>query len=154
MTAVHDQAMNIPAEQQVALAFRIAAEAHRGQVDKAGHAYISHPARVAARLVGEHGDQVVAWLHDVIEDSDFTADDLIRRGIDADLVHDVVLLTRQPGQSPADYYAGIRTSERALRVKRADIADNSDPERLKLLDATTADRLRRKYAAALEALGA
>lgn len=143
-----------------ALARRIAEEAHAGQVDKAGEPYIGHVSRVAARL-DDPLDRAVAWLHDVLEDTDTTLLDLAYLGrCDADVgmsewsrvVGDVVVLTHRPNEPRSDYYARIRTSPRAVRVKLADIADNTDPDRLAQLDEATRTRLTEKYRKAREAL--
>lgn len=131
----------------------IAWMAHAGQVDKAGNPYIEHPARVAARVEDNIGDAAVAWLHDVIEDTSVTAEALRDAGIPDDIVDDIELLTRKPGQQIEDYYDGIRQSFRARRVKLADIADNSDIDRLALLDDATIARLVKKYAKARRLLG-
>lgn len=69
------------------------------------------------------------------------------------MVTAVELLTRTPTVEPATYYARIRANALATKVKLADLADNSDPERLALLDEATRTRLAAKYAVAYEALG-
>lgn len=135
----------------VAVARAIAYIAHRGQVDKAGAAYIDHPRRVAERLT-EPGAVAAAWLHDVIEDCGISADDLRQAGIPGDVVEAVALLTRMPDQPSEDYYAAIRTNPVALAVKLADIADNTDEDRLRRLPDETQVRLRAKYDAARQAL--
>lgn len=135
----------------VALAARVARDAHSGQVDKAGAAYISHPARVAAgareRAQDSDADLVeaAAWLHDVVEDTGTTLDDLAELGFPKRLVAAVDAITRKPGEPSDTYYARVAASPIALVVKFADLADNSDPERLALLDPLTGDRLRAKY---------
>lgn len=135
----------------MAAARAIAYIAHRGQTDKAGAAYIDHPRRVAERL-SEPAQVAAAWLHDVIEDCGITADDLRAAGIPEDVVAAVVLLTRTPDQPSQDYYAAIKDDPIALAVKLADIADNTDEERLARLPQETQARLRSKYAAAVQAL--
>lgn len=139
----------------VAVARAIATVAHFGQTDKGGNPYIDHPRRVAERVSDDDGDRAVAWLHDVLEDTDVTAEALIAAGVPVYIVRDVELLTRKKEIAPEDYYRDIRmTSARARRVKLADIADNTDPDRLALLDDTTIARLTRKYAKARLLLGA
>lgn len=155
----HTMNETLEGQQLVAVARAIATLAHTGQVDKASHPYIDHPRRVAWRLVEEnpdyrYGDIAVAWLHDVLEDTGITIADLKACGIPGDVIADVVLLTRDPKQPVEDYYAGIRTrSQRARRVKLADIADNMHPMRLAQLDDATVVRLVKKYAKALDLLG-
>ncbi|KXX58406.1 HD domain-containing protein [Rhodococcus sp. LB1] len=129
------------------LAEQIASAAHDGQVDKAGQPYIAHPARVAARVGGDERAVAAAWLHDVVEDSDVTLADL-EESFPVEVTAAVDALTRRGGEDPADYYARVRQVPLALTVKLADLADNSDPQRLAQLDAATRDRLTAKYARA------
>lgn len=127
----------------------IATTAHRGQVDKAGAPYIGHPARVAGHAAAAGGDERVvaaAWLHDVVEDTGVTPDDLCTAGIPDDVVAAVVALSKVPGQSVEDYVAAVNRDPIARAVKVADLADNTDPERLAQLDEDTRERLVAKYA--------
>lgn len=126
----------------------VAMVAHLGQVDKAGQPYIDHCQRVAARMTSA-AYQAAAWLHDVLEDTELSAADLIEMGCPTDVVQAVKLLTRGE-ESVEDYYRFVRWNPIALAVKRADIADNTDPRRLLLLDDATQLRLVKKYAKALE----
>ncbi|MFW2543918.1 HD domain-containing protein [Primorskyibacter sp. 2E107] len=134
----------------IGAAFELALSAHAGQTDKAGMAYIGHVARVAAGVTDEI-DVVVALLHDVVEDCDIPlaqiADQFGPRVAEA-----VDAITRRPDERPETYYARVAANPIATRVKRADIADNSHPARLALLDAETRDRLTRKYQTALRHL--
>ena len=143
------------ARELVTIARTIALIAHLGQTDKAGAPYIAHPRRVAESLAA-HGypEHVIAagWLHDVLEDSLVTAETLRAAGIDGRTVEVVALLTRSSDVEPADYYARIREDSDAQAVKRADIRDNADPERLSKLDAATQARLTRKYETALASI--
>lgn len=138
-------------EDIVSRAKALAIRAHAGQVDKAGRPYIEHVSRVAARVSGYPVTEAVAWLHDVAEDSEAFVDELVDTFPEY-IWQTVAHLTRLKGVSDGAYYALIRSDWAALQVKLADIADNSDEERLALLDAKTANRLRKKYKAALEAL--
>jgi (p)ppGpp synthase/HD superfamily hydrolase len=146
-----------PYEQaKIDLAQRLARKAHDGQFDKAGRPYIEHPARVATAVeAAGYGYQVVcaAWLHDVIEDTEWTAEALFNAGMPLNTVHAVIDLTRVPHQAPEDYYLQVKHSPIALAVKEFDIADNCDPERRALLDPKTSARLERKYAKARRLLG-
>lgn len=134
----------------LATAIAIAARAHAGQVDKAGEDYLAHPLRVAARVV-DAGDEVVAaaLLHDVLEDSELTLAALSEAGLPAQVVETVDHLTRRPGEA---YETAVRRAAAhplAVIVKRADIADNSDPARLARLPEGLRSRLQAKYARAL-----
>lgn len=132
-------------------ATRIARAAHEGQVDKSGKPYIDHPLRVMGRVSGEHA-RMAAVLHDVVEDTAVTDDDLLAAGCPPEVVATVLALSHRDGEAQEDYLARVRADPVAVEVKRADIADNTSPARLALLDPATQDRLRAKYARALEIL--
>lgn len=139
------KAMNI-VEKAKELAYR----AHAGQVDKAGRPYIEHVARVAAAVSDDPEAEAVAWLHDVIEDHPGFAHEVMH-GFPHEVSLAAMELDRQTCHSDM-YYACVKANPLSLRVKLADIADNSDEARLALLDEKTAARLRRKYRKALAAL--
>lgn len=140
---------------QSGMASAIASIAHRRQVDKLGQPYIDHPARVAEAFdaIGQPVEHCAAWLHDVIEDTDITAQDLRDAGILPEIVLVVELLTRRDDTSDEDYYEGIARHPQARAVKLADIADNSASWRVGRLDHETQVRLAQKYRKALLALG-
>ncbi|RDI20174.1 HD domain-containing protein [Lentzea flaviverrucosa] len=129
-------------------AIAIATTAHDGQVDKSGRPYIGHPLRVMASLTGEH-EQMAAVLHDVIEDTPVTADDLRAHGCPAAVVDAVVALSHLPEEPQEDYLRRVAANPLALSVKRADISDNLAPARIAQLDEATQERLKAKYARAL-----
>ncbi|WP_426355626.1 phosphohydrolase [Stenotrophomonas maltophilia] len=128
----------------------LAHRAHAGQVDKAGRPYIEHVARVAAAVSDDPDAEAIAWLHDVLEDCESFAGDVY--GFPGYIVGSVEALSRTCYNNPKNYYRIIRSCPRTLRVKLADIADNSSEDRLALLDDKTAARLRRKYAKAIREL--
>jgi (p)ppGpp synthase/HD superfamily hydrolase len=136
-------------------ALDLAGRLHAGQLDKAGQPYIGHLRRVAAAVYargGSDAEQIAAALHDAIEDGHATAEFLAADGVPSAALHLVALLTKAEGQRYADYLAAIKADPGALLVKLADIADNSDPERLAMLPPDVADRLRTKYSKAMEIL--
>ncbi|MFI9006499.1 phosphohydrolase [Actinosynnema sp. NPDC053489] len=133
-------------------AIRIARAAHDGQVDKSGQPYIGHPLRVMGRVSGEHA-RMAAVLHDVVEDTSVTADDLLAAGCPPPVVATVLALSHRDGESQEDYLARVLADPVAVVVKRADIADNTSPPRLAALDPATRERLRAKYSKALDVLG-
>lgn len=141
-------------DEQVAIGKAIATVAHKGQVDKAGAAYIDHPRRVAERLEVTHDPVIIAagWLHDVVEDTDLDGIDLLAAGVSIQAVHLVNLLTRRAEVQAADYYRLIREEPGALAVKLADIADNTDRDRLAKLPPELRARLEEKYDRARAAL--
>lgn len=110
---------------QVELARQIATEAHRGQFRRDGKTpYISHPEAVASALEGEI-EQAAAILHDTIEDTGMTAQDLLNRGVDPEIVRVVELLTHTKGESYLDYILRVKGDPIATRIKLADIKHNS-----------------------------
>lgn len=131
------------------LAERIARAAHAGQLDQAGSNYITHPQRVAQHLerAGQPETVVAAgWLHDVIEDTPTTLDDLASAGIPSDTLTIVDAMTKRNGETSEQYADRlIMAGVHAVAVKRADIADNTDPARLAQLDEATQLRLTAKY---------
>ena len=136
-------------------AIALAEFAHRNQRDKAGLAYIEHPKRVLAAVQATGARpyvQIAAVLHDVIEDTPFTAEMLLEMGFSEAAVQLIVLLTRSDDVTPEDYYARIKFNADARIIKRADINDNLQEWRLSYLTDATQKRLRAKYAAALQAL--
>ncbi|ETD31754.1 HD domain-containing protein [Williamsia sp. D3] len=138
----------------IAIADTIAVQAHKGQTDKLGNDYIHHPRSVARRVDQTNTAAVAAaLLHDVVEDSQTTPVDLADRGIPADVIAAVELLTRRDDVSSDGYYAAIVKDPVALEVKLADLADNTDPARLRLLDEATQRKLIVKYTKAYRALG-
>jgi (p)ppGpp synthase/HD superfamily hydrolase len=120
-------------------------------MDKAGEPYIGHVMRVAARLPDDATDdeRVAALLHDAIEDAGETMESLRAAGVSPNAVAIIDALTRREGEFYSDFIARVVAAGRsAVRVKLADIGDNTDPGRTGRLDAATRDRLQRKYAGA------
>lgn len=130
--------------------------AHRKQVDKAGMQYIEHPKRVMKSVQNQGAMpyvQMGAILHDVIEDTPFTAEMLVKLGVPKSAVDLVVLLTRTKDVEPDEYYRRIAGVPEARLIKIADIEDNTQAWRLSYLDPETQKRLFIKYAKAKQALG-
>ena len=147
--------MNQQGTQLIATAQRLCDQAHVGQVDKAGKPYAEHPRRVAGYVkAGNASAAAAALLHDVLEDTSMTSTDLAAAGIGADVIEVVELLTRSEDAAGDEYYRHIRAHPIAWEVKLADLADNTDPDRLALLRPADRSRLMAKYAAAYAALGA
>jgi (p)ppGpp synthase/HD superfamily hydrolase len=105
-------------------ALQIAARAHEGQVDKHGQPYILHPLRVMAAVEGEEA-RIVAILHDVIEDTPVTDEDLRREGFGEAILEALDRLTHRKDEPYADYVIRCKGHEIARRVKLADLEDNS-----------------------------
>lgn len=129
---------------------KIALDAYTGKKDKAGKTYILHPLRIMQKMESEEL-KAVAILHDVIEDSDYTADDLRAEGIPGEVVEAVVSLTRNEGESYSDFIDRASRNALARDVKLADIEDNMDILRLEEIREKDLERLK-KYHKAYRAL--
>lgn len=140
----------------------IAALAHHGQVDAIGAPYNGHLARVASYAesirgrMGEpldrHDVEAVAWLHDVLEDTPVTFDELRIAGLPSQVCSAVSLLTHR-GEERRIYLAKIAENPLARLVKIADTRDNTDPKRLEaVIDKGRQARLATKYAGQMELL--
>jgi len=106
-------------------AISIASLAHAGQLDKGGEPYILHPLRVMMKLK-DRKHRIVAVLHDIIEDTDITDQDLLDYGLGHELVNHVLTLTRRKDENYDEYINRICYDELAMRVKLADLEDNMD----------------------------
>ena len=110
-------------------AIEISAHAHAGQIDKAGEPYILHPLRVMMG-VPTRDEQIVAVLHDIVEDTEITPEDLRAEGFSDRVVEAVVTLTKVKGQTYEQFIAGLAHHQLARVVKLADLKDNSDISRI------------------------
>lgn len=119
-----------------------ATEAHRGQVDKAGVPYILHPLRMMCSQQNDT-ERIIALLHDVIEDTDYTFDDLRRMGYEEEIIEAVDCLTRRDDETYEAFIQRIKTNPLARRVKLADLQDNMDLRRIRLLQEHDLERLQR-----------
>lgn len=113
----------------IADAVALACEAHRGAVDKAGAPYVLHPLRVMA-AVGSEEAKMAAVLHDVVEDSAVSVEDLASWGYPAVVVEAVEALSKRPGESYSAFVERCAACPLAREVKRADLEDNMDVRRL------------------------
>lgn len=131
-------------------AVTLAAQVHRGQKDKAGRPYILHSLRVMLAQETDLG-MTAAVLHDVVEDTGLTIEDLRRMGYPKAVLELIDLVTRREGEAYDEYIERARRSPLAKRIKLADLEDNMDVSRLP--EVTEKDRVRlAKYAAAKTAL--
>lgn len=138
-------------------AIEIAAEAHRGQTDKAGSPYVLHPLRVMMALETDD-ERIVGVLHDVVEDGPgWTFERLEEEGFSAPVLEALRLVTKRPedeGDTEAVYLSFVRRAKAnriARRVKTADILDNLNASRLSVLAEKDMRRMNR-YLAALREL--
>ena len=110
-------------------AILLAYRAHEGQKDRSGLPYILHPIHLAEQMTTEDSC-VVAMLHDVLEDTDMTEEDLREEGFTERQIEAVKLLTRTEEEDYFEYVRRIRENDLACAVKLADLAHNMDRTRL------------------------
>jgi len=110
-------------------AIEIAARAHGGQRDKAGEPYILHPLRVMLSLGGAY-ERMAAALHDVVEDTSVTLEDLALEGFPPEVLGALDALTKRDGERRLDSAARAARNPIARAVKLADLKDNMDLSRL------------------------
>ena len=142
--------MNTTEQSMVDLALSIARQAHEGQLDKAGVDYIEHPIYVASQVDTEE-EKAVALLHDVIEDSPFTAEELLLAGLLETVVTAVQILSKKKGQDYQTYLENVKSNPLARVVKLADLKHNSDLSRLSSVTDKDLERLE-KYKKAIDYL--
>ena len=106
-------------------AYKIAKKAHLGQVDKAGEDYIKHPEKVAS-FVKTDEEKAVAYLHDVIEDTELTLVDLHEYGFSKEILEAVDVITKKRGEDYQSYLNSVKKNKLARAVKLADLRHNSD----------------------------
>ena len=134
-------------------AIEIAQEAHKGVKDRGGHDYINHPIRVMHAMSNDQ-EKIVAILHDVVEDSDWTFDRLKEEGFEDSVIQSLRCVTKYSEEE--DYQEFIKraaTNKIATKVKMADIEDNLDLSRLGTLTEKDLTRIE-KYKKALKYLKA
>ena len=123
-------------------AILVAFKAHAGQMDRAGLQYILHPLHIAEQMKDED-TCVVALLHDVIEDTDMTLDDLRQYGFTEAQLEGVRLMTHEDGVDYFDYVRAIKKNEVAKAVKLEDLKHNSDTTRLAEVTDKDMERLKK-----------
>lgn len=133
-------------------AMRIAYEAHAGQVDKTGMPYIYHPAHLA-EMMPDEDSTITALLHDVVEDTPITIEQLAEEGFNETILTALRLLTHHPADRYMDYISQLSTCPLARRVKLADLRHNSDVSRLDTVNEKAVQRLE-KYDRAIRLLEA
>ena len=131
-------------------AMKIAYRAHHGQVDKAGVPYIFHPVHLAEQMTNEYC-VCAALLHDVVEDSNVTLEELAAI-FPKEVVEAVALLTHAKNIPYMEYVQKIKDNPIARAVKLADLTHNSDRTRLAPDDPAAAWRWENKYKEAFEIL--
>lgn len=128
----------------VARAIAIAAVAHQNQVDRAGAPYILHPIRMMLRGQTPQ-EQIVAILHDVIEDTDWTLEQLAAEGFPTEILAALDALTRRSDETYEAFIDRVLTHPLATRVKRYDLEDNMSLTRMATLGDRDLERLQRYH---------
>ena len=123
-------------------AIALAVEAHRGQREKAGQPYILHVLRVMFQLDTEY-ERMAGVLHDVVEDTPYTLEDLRRVGYPEPVVTAVDCLTRRPDETYEAFIERAVVNPIARRVKLADLEDNMDIRRLREVTEHDHERMNR-----------
>ena len=130
-------------------AMKIAYEAHNGQLDKSGVPYIFHPIHLAEQMTTEE-ECIVALLHDVVEDTDVTFEEL-QKEFSSRIIEALKLLTHDKSVPYDEYILNLKENQIAKKVKLADLRHNSDKTRLEHL--TPRDIMRnKKYEKAIKTL--
>lgn len=141
----------LPSVPTVESTILLATLAHFGQKDKVGKAYIFHPLRIMLKM---HDDvsKMVALLHDVLEDTAFTAKHLELLGYSKVVVDNVVNITKVKGETYAEYLLRVKSSHISLAVKKEDLLDNLHRCSSESLDEDTRKYLHKKYTKALKSI--
>ena len=132
------------------MALKLCFAAHKEQLDKCGIPYVFHPFHLAEQMQTEE-TTIVALLHDVVEDTDYTLEDIAAMGFDPVITDALTLLTHDEAVPYMDYVRAIKDNPVAKAVKLADLKHNSDLSRLDIVDEKALAR-REKYLKALELL--
>lgn len=128
-------------------AIETAVRAHHGQIGKDGLPYLLHPLRLMARMETVE-EQIVAVLHDVVEDSEITIDDLRREGFSEYALEAIALLTHDKEKVPYDDYVhALKPHALARKVKLADLEDNSNLRRLVQVEDKDLERVKKYHRA-------
>ncbi len=131
-------------------ALKLCFEAHKEQVDKSGMPYVFHPFHLAEQMETEE-TTVVALLHDLVEDTDYTIGDLTSMGFGKTITDAIALMTHADGVAYMDYVREIKNNPIAKAVKLADLKHNSDLTRLDIVDEKALQRSE-KYSKAIKLL--
>ena len=123
---------------------------HKGQKDKSGLPYFLHPLNVSIHCRG-HDAKIAGLLHDVIEDTETDADELVMVGYSKEIVEAVKLLTRVKGEPYQEYIMRVKENPLATEVKKNDLRHNMNLNRLKEISEKDVQRVR-KYEMALKLL--
>lgn len=122
-------------------------EAHKEQKDKSGLPYVFHPFYVAEQMETEE-ETIVALLHDMVEDTDWSLEALAAEGFGEEVIRALALLTHEKNVNYKQYVRAIKQNPLAKAVKLADLRHNSDLSRLNVVD----EKARKRYEQYVEAI--
>lgn len=138
--------MNMSKTATVEDAISIAAQAHKGQKDKAGAPYLLHPLRMMLRMKSEAA-MIAAVLHDVVEDTDWTLERLREEGFTDEVLAAVECLTRRDGEAYQEFIERVKANSIARQVKVADLEDNMNIQRIVKIGPKDLERLEKYHKA-------
>ncbi len=133
-------------------AMKLCFVAHKDQTDKSGMPYVFHPFHLAEQMPDEE-TTITALLHDVVEDTAYTLDDLLAMGFPESVLTAIGLMTHDEATPYLEYVARLKSNPIARTVKLADLTHNSDLSRLDTVDAKAQMRIE-KYRKAIVLLQA
>lgn len=131
-------------------ALKLSFEAHKNQVDKSGMPYVYHPFHLAEQMNTED-TVIVALLHDVVEDTDYTLEDIRMMGFPEQVIKALALMTHNQSVPYMEYVAKLKDNPIAKAVKLADLKHNRDLSRLDVVDEKARKRVE-KYTTAIKFL--
>ena len=130
-------------------ALKLSFEAHKDQIDKSGMPYVYPPFHLAEQMKDEN-TTIVALLHDVVEDTDITIDDIRKMGFNEEVCEALKLMTHDDNVPYIEYVKKLKSNPIAKTVKIADLKHNSDLTRLDTVDEKALKRVE-KYKRAMKA---
>ncbi len=140
-------------------AIELAISYHRGQVDKSGQPYLFHLLRVGLEAqksytVNKNDAFCAGVLHDILEDTPCTVDELKSHGFNVNVIFAVATVTKDKAETYNEFINRIKKSDNLLakKIKVADLNDNLSPNRMRSLPIKEAERLISKYTHALLSL--
>ena len=133
--------------EQLAEAIKIATNAHAGQFDKGGKPYILHPLHLMNQTLFDVQLATIAVLHDVVEDTNISIEDLREAGMSLRVMYAVFLLTHNDDDTYEEYIDRVCTNIDAIRIKRKDLEHNSHITRLKGIKTKDTERMKKYHKA-------
>ncbi|MBQ1423320.1 MAG: GTP pyrophosphokinase [Lachnospiraceae bacterium] len=127
-------------------AMKLCFKAHKDQVDKSGLPYVFHPFHLAEQMQDE-ATTITALLHDVVEDSDYTLQELIDMGFPKEVTDAIALMTHDDAVPYLDYVRNLKDNPVARAVKLADLKHNSDLSRLDVINEKALKRVEKYHKA-------